>query len=202
MWSHRQFGTVSFNILSQNEFQWCFIVSVISFLGEVYLGWPEKQENFLWRWIFLSDSSWLSHTRMNWLYRIYDHKTSSDGKLFLWGNWQDAVKYTPLSCRLRCQVMLLQSTPYGGRSLVNIVWWFISFLTCPFDYADWFFVSPACLALRFVALTPVITYVRSRGDTYCHFSRVEHVQYSYEIFKKISVIFFLFFSPMCWFDCF
>lgn len=76
------------------------------------------------------------------------------------------------------------------------------FLTCPFDYADWFFVSPACLALRFVALTPVITYVRSRGDTYCHFSRVEHVQYSYEIFYNFSVIFFLFFSPMCWFDCF
>lgn len=53
MWSHRQFGTVSFNILSQNEFQWCFIVSVISFLGEVYLGWPKKKEIFLWRWIFL-----------------------------------------------------------------------------------------------------------------------------------------------------
>lgn len=136
-----------------------------------------KKGQFLWKWIFLSDSSWLSHTKMNWLYRIYDHKTSSDGKLFLWGNWQDAVKYTPLSCRLRCQVMLLQSTPYGGRSLVNIVWWFISFLTCPFDYTDWFFVSPACLALRFVTLTPVITDVCSTGDTFCHFSCVEHVQY-------------------------
>lgn len=90
-----------------------------------------KKGQFLWKWIFLSDSSWLSHTKMNWLCCIYDHKTSSDGKLFLWGNWQDAVIYTPLSCRLRCQVMLLQSTPYGGRSLVNIVWWFISFSPAP-----------------------------------------------------------------------
>lgn len=67
------------------------------------------------------------------------------------------------------------------------------FLTCPFDYADWFFVSPACLALRFVALTPVITDVCSTGDTFCHFSRVEHVQYmQLWFFFHFSVIFFSF----------
>lgn len=55
----------------------------------------------------------------------------------------------------------------------------------------WFFVSPACLALRFVALTPVITDVCSTGDTFCHFSRVEHVQYMQ---LWIFFIFLLFFS--------